>query len=202
MATGDITKDERQPSARREEILRIAAGVLAENGLRGSTIRQIAERANMLSGSLYYHFDSKDAMAIEVIQAYWEEIIAAYDRVVAEVEDPVERIRALFIASLDVSNNRRHEVLILHQDWHLLKDMDDEIRESMDRLEGYWYAALEEGIAQGKFRADLDPRVVYRAMMGAISWVPRWYDPAGDMSLDEISGIQAELMITGLLSNR
>src|SRR5271154_7582711 len=54
---------------RRTEILRIANAVIASSGLRTS-MRQIGNAAGILAGSLYHHFDSKDALLIELLRRY------------------------------------------------------------------------------------------------------------------------------------
>ena len=47
------------PTTRREELLAIAASLFAERGFKNTTVRDIADAAGILSGSLYHHFDSK-----------------------------------------------------------------------------------------------------------------------------------------------
>ena len=49
-----------QPSvSRRDELLELAATMFAERGLRATTVRDIADSAGILSGSLYHHFTSQ-----------------------------------------------------------------------------------------------------------------------------------------------
>src|SRR3954469_10088533 len=61
-----------QPSAdatRRTEILQTANTVIATSGLR-SSLQQIADAAGILAGSLYHHFESKEAILVELIRRY------------------------------------------------------------------------------------------------------------------------------------
>jgi AcrR family transcriptional regulator len=187
---------------RREEILRIAAGTFAQRGFRGSTIREIADRAKMLSGSLYYHFPSKEAMALEVVHSYFDELFAAYKEVLESISDPREQLRTLFLASLQVSDRRRDEVLILYQDWHSLNAVDNTLSTAMGEVEEIWVRVLERGVEEGQFRADMSPRLVYRAIMCAVSWVPRWYQSSGEYSIEMIGGAYADLVIDGLRGGR
>ena len=48
------------PNSRRDELLELAATMFAERGLRATTVRDIADGAGILSGSLYHHFASKE----------------------------------------------------------------------------------------------------------------------------------------------
>jgi AcrR family transcriptional regulator len=54
---------------RRTEILEAAASLIASSGLRTS-LKQIAEAGGILPGSLYHHFESKEAILIELIRRY------------------------------------------------------------------------------------------------------------------------------------
>ena len=57
---------DKAPVSRRDELLDLAATMFAERGLRATTVRDIADSAGILSGSLYHHFKSKEQMVEEV----------------------------------------------------------------------------------------------------------------------------------------
>ena len=61
-----MTRPHSQPATRRDELLELAAVMFAERGLRATTVRDIADSAGILSGSLYHHFASKEEMVDEV----------------------------------------------------------------------------------------------------------------------------------------
>ncbi len=56
-------------ATRRTEILKTANTVIATTGLR-SSLQQIADAAGILAGSLYHHFESKEAILVELIRLY------------------------------------------------------------------------------------------------------------------------------------
>jgi AcrR family transcriptional regulator len=58
---------------RREEILETAASLFASSGIRTS-LKEIADACGILPGSLYHHFDSKDAIIVELVQRYRDEL--------------------------------------------------------------------------------------------------------------------------------
>jgi AcrR family transcriptional regulator len=67
---------------RREEILQTAAQLFASSGFRTS-LADIAEACGILPGSLYHHFDSKEAIVVELIHRYHDDL----DRVAKEALD-------------------------------------------------------------------------------------------------------------------
>ncbi len=54
---------------RRDEILDTASGVFASSGLR-TTLQEIAEASGIQPGSLYHHFESKEAIVVELVKRY------------------------------------------------------------------------------------------------------------------------------------
>src|SRR5690606_27383566 len=87
-------------SVRRDEIVAIAAKMFAERGFAGTTIRDIGERADILSGSLYHHFRSKESIADAILSAYWDDLLELVDAVEADkASDAVAKVKALMQAS-------------------------------------------------------------------------------------------------------
>ena len=70
-------------SSRREELLAIAAELFAQRGFKNTTVRDIADAAGILSGSLYHHFDSKESMVDEILDTFQTDLFRRYDEVVS-----------------------------------------------------------------------------------------------------------------------
>lgn len=62
-------------SQRRAEILDVAASLFASSGIRTS-LKDIADACGILPGSLYHHFDSKDALVVEIVERYHRDLDA------------------------------------------------------------------------------------------------------------------------------
>ncbi|MCX4091010.1 TetR/AcrR family transcriptional regulator [Nocardia sp. alder85J] len=83
-------------ASRRTEILRTANAVIATSGLRAS-LQQIADAAGILPGSLYHHFDSKEAILVELVRRYQDELdrlgtVALAQLGASGLRPPAERI--------------------------------------------------------------------------------------------------------------
>jgi AcrR family transcriptional regulator len=68
-ARAGITRSHPLDRTRRSEILETAASLIASSGLRTS-VHEIADAAGILPGSLYHHFESKEAILVELIRRY------------------------------------------------------------------------------------------------------------------------------------
>src|SRR5499427_2196687 len=76
--------------ARRTEILQSAAMVIASSGLRTS-LQEIADAAGILPGSLYHHFESKEAILIELIRRYHADLDRIAECAHQRIDEPGSR---------------------------------------------------------------------------------------------------------------
>lgn len=75
---------------RRTEILQTAASLIASSGLRTS-LREIADAAGILPGSLYHHFESKEAILVELIRRYQDDLDRIGRTAQARLDEPDAR---------------------------------------------------------------------------------------------------------------
>jgi AcrR family transcriptional regulator len=72
---------------RRTEILQTAASLIASSGLRTS-LQEIADAAGILPGSLYHHFESKEAILVELLRRYHADLDRIGEAALARLDDP------------------------------------------------------------------------------------------------------------------
>ncbi|OBI79620.1 TetR/AcrR family transcriptional regulator [Mycobacterium sp. E740] len=72
---------------RRTEILQTAASLIATSGLRTS-LQEIADAAGILPGSLYHHFDSKEAILVELLRRYHADLDRIAEQAQSRLDDP------------------------------------------------------------------------------------------------------------------
>ncbi len=75
---------------RRTEILQTAASLIASSGLRTS-LQEIADAAGILPGSLYHHFESKEAILVELIHRYQADLDRIGRAAQARLDEPDTR---------------------------------------------------------------------------------------------------------------
>jgi TetR/AcrR family transcriptional regulator len=66
-----------------------------------------------------------------------------------------------------------------------------------DRFDRGIRGVLEEGMDAGVF-ARADPKLLAFAILGAVNWIPRWFDPRGRATSEEIAQAFAEYLLSGL----
>ncbi|MFF4094047.1 TetR/AcrR family transcriptional regulator [Streptomyces sp. NPDC001834] len=185
---------------RRRELLDTAAEVFAAQGYNATTVRKIADAAGMLAGSLYYHFDSKESMIDEILSTFLTELWEGYDAVLAAGLGPRETIEALVTESFREIDRHRAAVAIYQKESKHLATQPRfrYLVDSQRNFEQAWLGALERGVADKTFRADLDIRLTYRFVRDTVWVAASWYRPGGQHSPDEIARQYLSMVLDGI----
>jgi TetR/AcrR family transcriptional regulator, cholesterol catabolism regulator len=189
-------------SERREEILALAARIFADKGYASTTVREIADAAGILSGSLYHHFDSKESMLDEIMHGFLDHIVARYRATVEEGGDPLAVLQALVREAFTSLGANPAALAVMINEFNFLVQFPRfaYLREGAEETERLWVGVIEEGMREGVFRSDLEGRMIYRFMRDAIWISVRWYRPDGKYHPVEIADFYLELLLDGLVT--
>lgn len=188
------------PSTRRDELLELAAQMFAERGLRATTVRDIADSAGILSGSLYHHFASKEQMVDEVLRGFLDWLFDRYQQIVDTEPNPLERLKGLFMASFEAIEHRHAQVVIYQDEAKRLSSQPrfayvDERNKEQRKM---WMDVLTQGVEEGYFRSDIDVDLVYRFIRDT-TWVSvRWYRPGGPLTAEEVGRQYLSIVLGGI----
>jgi AcrR family transcriptional regulator len=190
-----------QPAAtRRDELLELAAAMFAERGLRATTVRDIADAAGILSGSLYHHFKSKEEMVDEVLRTFLDWLFGRYQHIIDTEPNPLARLKGLFMASFDAIEHHHAEVVIYQDEAKRLSGQPrfayiDELNRRQRKM---WVDLLNQGIEQGYFAPDMNVDLVYRFIRDT-TWVSvRWYQPGGPLTAEQVGRQYLSIVLDGI----
>jgi AcrR family transcriptional regulator len=187
--------------SRRDELLGIAARLFAERGFKNTTVRDIADAAGILSGSLYHHFDSKEAMLDEILRDFMGGLHASFAAIVAAGESPRLALEGLVRSSFATIHESPHAVALYQNEAALLAHLPDfsYVATVSQDITTLWLDVLTAGSASGDFRADLDPGVAYRFIRDSVWGSVGWYKPHGKLTHRSVADQYLSLLYGGLL---
>lgn len=185
-------------SQRRAEIVDIAARLFAEKGFLATTIRDIADDAEILSGSLYHHFASKESLADEILSAYWTELEERYAEALATNDRPIDALRELILQSVRLLDSYELALRTMLNDWSYLVTVLPYLKDRMTQVSEVWTRVLRDGVVSGDFRPELDPQMAYRTIMSSISGTARWFRPGGSITVDQLATSMADVFLNGV----
>jgi AcrR family transcriptional regulator len=168
-------------SATREQILAAAAKLFAQQGYATTTLRQIADAAGIKAGSVYYHFDGKDAIAacvldggIAAMTAAVHQRLAALPPSAGQRQRLVAAIEGHLLGMLQHSDFTAAHIRIYRYVSEAARARHNGVRSAYTRL---WDELLAAAAAAGALRADLPVSLIRQYLVGALNWPVDWYDP-------------------------
>ena len=187
----------------KQRVLDAAAWLFRRHGYASVTLKDIAARAAMQAGSLYYHFDTKEDLVAAVLSAGVDGAFAATREAVEALgvgADPLARLRAAIAAHLRVVLS---EHAYASANLRILGQVPDAVRErhlKRQREYGdYWRTLFQEAAKSGALRPGLDLSVLRMLTLGALNWSVEWYRD-GKRSPNEIAAHASTMLLDGIVA--
>jgi TetR/AcrR family transcriptional regulator len=184
-------------AATRIDILKSAAKAFRRVGYHGATVESIAAALRMKKGNLYYYFKNKEEILFACHQYSLDRLLQLLDEVARSDVTPTQKLRALIFASVHMILDELHGTALILELEALSPVHLKEVIKRRDQFDRGIRQVLEEGIADGSF-APHDVKLRSFALMGAINWIPRWFNPAGPATSNEIADLFADYLLAGL----
>ncbi|CUB01204.1 transcriptional regulator, TetR family [Comamonas thiooxydans] len=182
--------DERNESMRRGELVKVAAQLFRQRGFHGTSTRDIAAAAGMQSGSIFYFFESKEAILHAVMQDGMTQAAVSQDAALQALgarANGVERLSALVRNHLQIMVGGESDFIpVMLYEWRLLSDAQRmEVSAQKDAYEAQWMPALQALHRTGKLKAR--PEIARLLIFGALNWTAQWFTEGRGLTLDELT---------------
>ena len=184
-------------SARRLEILKSAAAAFRRRGYHGASVEEIARALKMTKGSLYYHFRDKEEILYVLHDWSVDLLLEKLGEVEEEGAAPDVKLRRLIQAFVHMIIDELHGTALTMDLQALSPARLRKVIAKRDRFDRGLRRIVQEGMDQGAFAAG-DAKLAAFAVLGAVNWITRWYDPRGPKGSAEIGRAMADLVIEGL----
>lgn len=165
----------------RQRILDAAAKVFRARGYSGTRLIDIANVAKMKTGSLYYHFDSRERLVAEIMAIGLAQTVDAFRARLAQLPP-----KASFENRLRCAVETHILQLIDPSDFpaamlKVVREVPPELRRVHlvgERAYGnMWRDLLEAAARAGELRRSADVSVIRMLIFGAMNWSVEWYRP-------------------------
>ena len=186
-------------SERRAHLVVLAGELFAQKGYRATTVREIADAAGILSGSLYHHFDSKESIGDEILSSFINEVLADYRGAVASAASPRAAIEQIVRSTSRTLSRHRAALAMLQNDWSYFAAQPRfaYLPKALREIERTWVTQLELGQQSGLFRADLDAKLTYRLLRDVL-WIPEQWRRTRGYSTDQVVDAFLRILFDGI----
>ena len=187
-------------SQRRDNLVKLAAELFAKKGYQATTVREIADKAGILSGSLYHHFDSKESIVDEVLSSFLEDLLSGYRATVKQGGGPRQILAGLVQAGFASLGPHRAAITVMQNDWSFLQQFErfGYLTQAEQEVEKIWVAQIEAGQRDGVFRDDIDAKLTYRMIRDTIWLAVRWFRPDGRLNTAGLAEHYIKVLFDGV----
>jgi TetR/AcrR family transcriptional regulator len=192
-SSSDLDKFE----GKRVEILKTAAAAFRRRGYHGASVDEIAGSLAMTKGNLYYYFRNKEDILYACHDYSLNLILAVMDDIRAEAIPADEKLRKLVVAFVHLIIDELHSTALTLDLQALSPQLLKKVIARRDRFDRGLRAIIQEGIDEGLFAAG-DTKLVAFAIMGAVNWIPKWFNPEGAASSEQVGETFADFLVSGL----
>jgi AcrR family transcriptional regulator len=181
----------------RIEILKSAAIAFRRLGYHGATVEQIAAALHMKKGTLYDYYRNKEEILLACHQYSLDRLLALLEEVEHSDAAPDEKLRRLIVSFVHTILDELHGTA-LFLDLEALSAAHREIVVARrDQFDHGMRQVIQDGVQSGVF-GHIDAKLLSFAILGAVNWIPRWYNVEGPATSQEIADSFANYLIGGL----
>ncbi|MFG2108062.1 TetR/AcrR family transcriptional regulator [Micromonospora chersina] len=160
----------------RQRLFVAAVELIAEQGFSATTVDDIAARAGVAKGTVYYNFESKTVLFEELLR-HGIGLLTADFRAAVDGLPPREALAALVRAELEyIRRYRAFAQLLLSEMWRTNREWQQTLRLLRGEAIEVIAESVRAGVASGDLPADLDVRTASSALFGvglvvAVDWL-------------------------------
>ena len=111
-------------SARRQELISVAANLFASRGYYAVTVDDIGDAVGLTGPALYRHFSSKEALLVAVFDQVIEELAARLRELLSEASDPATALVAIVRLHVEFAIEQGQNVAVWRQEFQNLPEPD------------------------------------------------------------------------------
>jgi AcrR family transcriptional regulator len=187
---------------RKAQVLAAARLIFSSQPYQAVTMRDIARKAKLSVGGVYWYFQSKDEILTALLQQNAEENINLIQRLL-ETDAPASRRLTLIFDHIARQVDDQSQLYFMGAKYHAMLSRDPDTITVMERL-GTGYRAglaalIEQGIARGEF-ARIDAQEIANTFMGAYEGLMlMWVISQQTLRLKETLHTAMQLLLAGLV---
>lgn len=167
--------------------LAAALAAFAEHGYHGTSVREIAARANLSVPGLYHHYPSKQSLLQGLLDRTMTDLLARSEQAVAEAgPEPVDQFDAVVESLLRFHMYRREQAFVGSTE---IRSLDSSYKQTYIGLRDRQQRMVDEivfaGVEAGDFRTSY-PKDAARAVTTMCVGVSTWFKLDGELGPDEL----------------
>lgn len=158
----------------REKLIEIACQAFGQKGYESTSVDDLLAEAGVSPSNFYYHFKSKEELAIEVLDSIFErsreKFVPLFESGKTPASEKLKQLHGLFVQRMEKSRCCGGCPL-----GNLASELSDVSPRFRERIAGFFDECMRgiegivrQGVREGEFRPDLDPRASAALIFGSL----------------------------------
>lgn len=154
---------------RQLEIIEAAGEILTESGLAGLTTKNLAAKMGFVESALYRHFNGKEEIIVTMLQYLADDMDKRLTACVAEIDDPVEKLKAVFNDQFDFFGKHPHFLVAVFSEGLLeeSKNINAAIMLLMATKRKHLLPIIKQGQLEGIIKTSASAEDILHIIMGS-----------------------------------
>src|SRR5574343_1066918 len=172
---------------RQTQLLQIACRFFARYGYKGTSLRDIAEEAQITKAALYYHFPNKNSLYERIVLEGVRVLVDEVSEATARATSARDKLRAFMMTTAEIYVRDPDQWTAGSNAFWV--DEDSVPRNAAidlrDRYEKLLRACITQGVESGEFK-NVDPALAGRVVLSVINGLSRWFRPGGRLTIAQV----------------
>jgi AcrR family transcriptional regulator len=198
--TQEVSKREQLRGERRRQIVKAALAVFSEKGFNTANVSDVAARAGVSQGTIYWYFESKEELLTQALRSFFDDFGQGTVSALAQCPTATEKLHALGRAMVDFAAEAGGLFTLFLEYWASSPRHAAAGQLWTSVLAGYKdlvVGIMEEGVRNGEFE-PVDAESLVWAMMAAYDGLAAYVMIMPNLDLARISQAFVETLVKGL----
>jgi len=185
---------------RRTEILRRSAELFESQGVSNTSVEDIANAVGVKREAIYYYFKSRPDILLEVLMPSSRALLTGIRNINRTNMKSSEKLYEAFRNHLDSFTPGYLEMTVALREHHFFENNKKSkiLQEQWTEYGDTWVDIIKQGQENGEFNNGLNAKIIAFGLLGMCNWMSRWYDPSGEVTIDEIIENYFTMTSTGI----
>jgi AcrR family transcriptional regulator len=183
----------------RQDVIEAAGRLFADKGYHGTSMRDLGRELGLLGSSLYAHVESKQDLLVEVVEEGARLFHASAAAALAAGGSSSDQLRRLIAGHVGVVlDNPDVARTYLNEARMLDAEHRSRVIAARDGYEQAFRQVILDGVSDGSFRSDADPKLSSIFILSILNALERWYRPDGPVDGGRLADEVADFALAAL----
>ena len=183
----------------KEVIASHSVKLFEQKGFSETSIQDITNSVGVTKGTFYYYFASKENLLMDIHLQYICDLLEKQRAILQTVKGYRSQLSEIVALILyDMKYRGAHGRVYFREMRNLTPEHAEKIKGKREEFRRNIACLIKDGMQAGEFQQQLHPEITSLAILGMTNWSYQWFDPQGEMSVEELAELYIEFIFNGI----